>query len=198
MLTERIEAVLNRQAQESPRALALLKQLEGRTLRVLAQFTPFQLDLHSDGAALLLERQPTAGAVDAEIRGTPLSLLRLASSEPEAAIRDGSVSISGDAEIANRFRELMQLLRPEVEEELSRLIGSTPANFAARTVSGLMGWTKNAGRTAARNVHEYLAHETGDLIPRTEAADFLEGVDRLREAADRLEARVRLLEARRS
>ena len=61
-----------------------------------------------------------------------------------------------------------------------------------------MGLHPQCGNTAARNVHEYLAHERRDLVPRTEATHFLEGVDRLREDADRLEARVRLLEARRS
>lgn len=198
MLTERIEAVLNRQALDSPRALELLAQLNGRTMRVAAQFTPWQLDVRSDGVALRLARAPSADPVDAEIRGTPISLLRLSGSEPEAAIRDGSVSIVGDAEIANRFRELLSLLRPEVEEELARLVGSAPANLAARTVAGLAGFTRNAGRTAVRNVHEYLAHERGDLVPHTEAAHFLAGVDRLREDTDRLEARVRLLEARRS
>lgn len=195
MLTERVEAVLNRQAQDSPRARALLAQLDGRRLRVAAEFTPFECELRSDGTALLLSRQVTSEPVDAEIRGTPLSLLRLASAEPEAAIRDGSVTITGDAEIANRFRELLQLVRPEAEEELARLIGNTPANALARVASGLMGWTRTAGRTTARNVYEYLAHERGDLIPRSEAGDFLNGVDELREAVDRLAARVAQLES---
>jgi ubiquinone biosynthesis protein UbiJ len=196
MLTARIEAVLNRQTQASPRARDLLAQLGGRSLRITAQFTPWQMELRSDGAALLMSRE-TSDQPDAGIRGTPLSLLRLAGSEPEAAIRDGSVTISGDAEIANRFRELLHLLRPDVEDELARLIGSTPANVAGRFVSGLMGWTRTAGRTTSRNVCEYLAHESGDLVSRAEGGDFLGGVDRLREDVDRLAARVANLEARR-
>jgi ubiquinone biosynthesis protein UbiJ len=194
MLTGRIEAVLNRQAQDSPRARTLLGLLEGRSLRVLVSFTPWLLELRSDGKALLLSKSPSVDAVDAEIRGTPISLARLAGSTPEAAIRDGSVTISGDAEIAERFQELLRLIRPEVEDELARVIGNTPASFAARAVTGVMGWSRTAGKTAVRNVYEYLAHERGDLVPQAEAADFLGGVDRLREDVDRLAARVKRLE----
>jgi ubiquinone biosynthesis protein UbiJ len=43
-------------------------------------------------------------------------------------------------------------------------------------------------------VAEYLAHETGDLVPRAEAEDFYRGVERLREDLDRLEARAGLIE----
>lgn len=196
MLTERVAAVLNRQAQDSPRARELLLQLAGRSVTIAATFTPLLLELRSDGAALLLARAPGA-APDARILGTPLSLLRLTGADAEGAIRDGSVTITGDAEIANRFRELMQLLKPEVEDELARLVGDTPANLAARIVSGLMGWTRQAGRIAGRNVYEYLAHERGDLVPLAEGRDFLDGVDRLREDADRLAARVAQLESRR-
>jgi ubiquinone biosynthesis protein UbiJ len=198
MLTERVEAVLNREAQDSPRARELLAQLSGRTLRIVARFTPWQLDLRSDGAALLLSREPGAEPVDAQLQGTALSLLRLAGADAEAAIRDGSVAISGDAEVASRFRELLQLLRPEAEEELARLIGGTPANLVARFATGVLGWGRTAARTTTRNVYEYLAHESGDLVSRAEGSDFLGGVDRLREDVDRLAARVAQLEARRS
>ena len=46
------------------------------------------------------------------------------------------------------------------------------------------------GDTFARNVSEYLTEESRDVPARVEVEEFLEGVDRLREAVDRLEARV--------
>lgn len=194
MLTERVEAVLNRQAQDSPRARELLALLAGQGVAIAASFTPLELELRSDGTALRLTRTPTGETVHARIRGTPISLLRLAGPDAEGAIRDGSVAITGDAEIANRFRELMQLLRPDVEDEIARLIGDTPAHALGRFVTDLMGWGRQAGRAAGRNVYEYLAHERGDLVSGAEGKDFLDGVDRLREQADRLEARIARLE----
>jgi ubiquinone biosynthesis protein UbiJ len=195
MLTERFEAVLNAQAKDSPRARELLRELAGRSITVAAAFTPLVLELRSDGEVLRLSRTPT-GDGDAQIRGTPMSLLRLAGADAQAAIRDGSVTIGGDAQIAERFRELAQLLKPDVEDELARLIGDAPAHAIGRIVAGLAGGTRQTARSTARNVYEFLAHERGDIVPRTEGADFLEGVDRLREAADRLAARVAQLESR--
>ena len=59
-------------------------------------------------------------------------------------------------------------------------------------IAGLVG--RRAVNTGVRNVAEYLAHESGDLVPRAEAEDFYRSVERLREDLDRLEARTRLIE----
>jgi len=104
------------------------------------------------------------------------------------------VTIRGDAEVAQKFRELAMLLKPDVEEELSRLIGDTPAHQALRLVRLATGFGRRAAKTGVRNVAEYLAHERGDLVPRAEAEDFYRGVERLREDLDRIDARARLLE----
>ena len=122
---------------------------------------------------------------DAEISGSLLNLAALAGSHPEEVIQRGDVTIRGDAEVAQKFRELAMLLKPDVEEELSRLIGDTPAHQALRLVRMATGFGRRAAQTGVRNVAEYLAHERGDLVPRAEAEDFYRGVERLREDLDR-------------
>ncbi|MGC2462443.1 MAG: hypothetical protein WA446_15950, partial [Steroidobacteraceae bacterium] len=57
-------------------------------------------------------------------------------------------------------------------------------------------WTRAAAWTSLRNVAEYLAHESGDLVSRPEAEHFLRGVERLREQLARIEARLQLMERR--
>ena len=47
-----------------------------------------------------------------------------------------------------------------------------------------------------QNVAEYLQEEGRDVPSRTEAEEFLQGVDKLRDDVDRLEARLKLLEKR--
>jgi ubiquinone biosynthesis protein UbiJ len=104
------------------------------------------------------------------------------------------VTLRGDAEVAQKFRELAMLHKPDVEEELSKLIGDTPAHQALRLVRMATGFGQRAAQTSVRNVAEYLAHERGDQVPRAEAEDFYRGVERLREDLDRIEARAQLLE----
>ncbi|RYG65195.1 hypothetical protein EON77_18815 [bacterium] len=193
MVLDRIEALLNRQVGGSPRARDLLGQLAGRSLVVDVRPGLLEIEIRSDGSALRLSRNPQT-APDARMAGTPLALLGLAGASPENSVRSGAVDISGDAEIADRFRELLKLVRPEMVEELARLVGPAPASALSGLLGGAGAWLRTAGDTALRNVGEYVTHERGDVVSRAEGRAFLEGVDRLREDVDRLAARIAQLE----
>jgi ubiquinone biosynthesis protein UbiJ len=191
MLTQAIENLLNRNLPRSPRALALCAALAGKRVRVEARALRWVLIIESMTTSVKLTKGDDGGPpADAEISGTLLNLAALAGSHPEEVIQRGDVEIHGDAEVAQQFRELAMLLKPDVEEELSKIIGDTPAHQALRLVRVFTGFGQRAARTGLRNVAEYLAHERRDLVPRAEAEDFYRGVERLREDLDRLEARL--------
>lgn len=192
MLTSTIENVLNRGLPRSPRARQLCKELQGHRVGVEATgFTRWVVE--STGDTLRVTRDAAATA-EAELAGGPLSLLALASSStPEAILQRGEVQIRGDAELAQKFRELATLLRPDIEEELSQVIGDVPAHQIGRFTRAAFGWTQKAAATTVRNMAEYLAHEKQDLVPRAEADQLLKGVDQLREDVDRLDARIAVL-----
>jgi ubiquinone biosynthesis protein UbiJ len=201
MLTSTLENVLNRGLPRSPRAQQLCAELAGR--RVGITTGPVQsggsgyLLVESTGDSLKLSFV-TAGTLasappDAIVTGGPLSLLTLSGSAPEAVLQRGDVRIDGDAELAQKFRELALLLRPDLEEELSLVLGDVPAHQLGRFARAAFGWTRKAAATTVRNVAEYLGHERQDLVPRSEAEQFLQGVDTVREDVDRLAARIDLL-----
>lgn len=193
MLTQAIENLLNRNLPRSPRAQELCEQLRGRTVRIEARTLGWVLIVEALGPSVKL----TKGGenADAEISGSLMNLAALAGPHPEEVIQRGDVTIRGDAEVAQKFRELAMLLRPDIEEELSKLIGDTPAHQALRFAKLAGGFGRRAVNNGVRNMAEYLAHERGDLVPRAEAEDFYRGVERLREDLDRLDARARLMEA---
>ena len=164
-------------------------------MRIEAHGLGWRLDCESLGTSLKLTRSDSAGREpDAGIAGSLMSLAALAGSHPEEVIQRGDVTIRGDAELAQKFRELAMLLKPDVEEELSKIIGDTPAHQALRLVRMASRFGRRAVNTGVRNIGEYLAHERGDLVPRAEAEDFYRGVERLREDLDRLDARARVIE----
>jgi ubiquinone biosynthesis protein UbiJ len=66
-----------------------------------------------------------------------------------------------------------------------------------RGLRGAAAWTRAAARTQVLNLSEYLAHESGDLVSRSESAHFLREVDDARDQLDRLEARLSQLEQER-
>jgi ubiquinone biosynthesis protein UbiJ len=195
MLTEAIENLLNRNLPRSPRARELTAALQGKILRLEARGLGWVLYIESLGTSLKLTRNDDGRTPDTEISGSLMNLAALAGSHPEEVIRRGDVTIRGDAELAQKFQELAMLLKPDVEEELSRLIGDTPAHQAFRFVKLATDFGRRAATTGVRNVAEYLAHERGDLVPRAEAEDFYREVERLREDLDRLEARAGHIDA---
>jgi len=195
MLTQSIENLLNRNLPRSPRAQELCESLKGKSVRIEAHGLGWRLDCESLGSSLKLTKSAAAAREpDAGIAGSLMSLAALAGSRPEDVIQRGDVTIRGDAEVAQKFRELAMLLKPDVEEEMSWLLGDTPAHQAMRLVRMAAGFGRRTVETGVRNMAEYLAHERRDLVPRAEAEDFYRGVERLREDLDRLDARARLLE----
>jgi ubiquinone biosynthesis protein UbiJ len=194
VLTQAIENLLNRNLPRSPRAQQLCESLQGRTVRIEARGLGWVVHVESLGSSVRLSKAAGEKAPDAEISGSLMNLAALAGPAPEEVIRRGDVTISGDAEIAQTFRELAMLLKPDIEEELSKLIGDTPAHQALRFVRSMAGAGRRAATTQVRNVAEYLAHESRDLVPRAEAEDFYRSVERLREDLDRLDARAQVLE----
>ena len=197
MLTQAIENLLNRNLPRSPRAQELCAALKGQRVRVEARGLGWVLVAECLASSIRLTKGDSATADNppgAEISGSLMALAALAGAHPEEVIRRGDVAIRGDAELAQKFRELAMLLKPDVEEELSRLIGDTPAHQALRLVKAVTGFGRRAATTGVRNVAEYLAHERRDLVPGAEAEDFYRSIEKLREDLDRLEARTRLLE----
>lgn len=180
---------------ESPRVTTLLHELDGRNLVVTISGTPLQLAITCRGESLLLSSTIPAD-VDASLTGPPLTLLALARTGDQSAMQRGAVQIEGDAQIAQRFRELLLQLRPDVEHLLSGPLGRSAAHVLMGAVRHTADWGRQAADTQLHNVAEYLAHETGDLVSRPEGDDFMHSVERLREQLDRSDARLHALEQR--
>ena len=194
MLTSLLENLLNRGVPRSPRARQLLATLSGRSVALLVPEI-VRLRLTSTGQTLAVTRDDAPA--DATLSGGLLSLLALAGDSAQAVVQRGDVTISGDSDVAQGFRELAQLLRPDPEEELSLLIGDVPAHQLARLAQLGAGLSTRAADTTLRNLAEYLRHERGDLVPRNEGEQFLRGVDAVRVGVDRFQARLDLLARRR-
>jgi ubiquinone biosynthesis protein UbiJ len=198
-----LDRAVARAVEDSPRAAAVLAGLQGRRLALRIEGTPFAPLIESTGRSLKALRLTSGNAAseptpDAVIIGAPLALLQLngEQQQAQAVINRGAVRIEGDAEIAQQFRELSRLMRPDLEAGLASVLGRSGAHLLMRGVRAAAHWSRVAAWTTVRNVAEYLAHESADLVSRAEAEHFLRGVDEVRDGLDRIEARLRDLERR--
>jgi len=207
--------VLNRSIDASEQAAALARRLEGTALEVDVQgiirirSTVFRgrLSLFAGDAMAAVASAPSGvtadtaadTAADATISGSLpalLQLLRGATQREAGSPGKSKAEIRGDAEIANLYRDLFILARPDPEEELSRWIGDFPARRLSQFAERALGFARHARRTVGENVAEYLQEEGRDLANKTELDEFLHGVDQVRETADRIDARLERLERR--
>jgi len=193
VLTAAIENLLNRNLALSAGARIRCAALQGQRLLVCVTGTGLQIGIESLGDTLALSRTPV-GEFNVTVEGSPINLLALTGDNPERLLQSGQVTLRGEAEILQRYRALALLLQPDLEEELSRLVGDLPAHHIGRLARSLWSFGRRAASNTVRNAAEYLAHESHTLVPRAEAEAFMADVDQLREAVDRAAARLRTLE----
>ena len=188
MLLASIEKILNRSLPRSPRAQALAATLAGRSLAVEVTGTG-PVVVSSTGERIRIQRGSGTPA-DASVSAGPFTLLALATSGQSKNLAGTGATVSGDAEIAQQFSELLNLLKPDPEEELAQLVGDAPAHHLGRLARTAARFGDRAARTTVQNIAEYLAHERQDLVPRAEGRQLLDGIDALRDDVDRFEARL--------
>jgi ubiquinone biosynthesis protein UbiJ len=130
---------------------------------------------------------------DVVITGSILTLAKMAGQSGEAAIRDGSLDLTGDAETAGQFQQLLSLAKLDLEEELSGIVGDVAAHRLGEIARGVSRWGRSARSTMGANIREYLQEESRDAPSRDEVDRFGAAVSTLRDDVDRIEARLNRL-----
>jgi len=186
--------LINRQIRVTTPARELCEELEGSVIaiRVRSSALATYFHVHSDSVDLSGQYQDEPDVV---ITGNLLSLARLATPDAAEAIRDGSVELHGDAHTAQSFQRLLQYGKPDLEEELSVLIGDSAALGLSEFARSLRSWGEDAGRTMRQNVSEYLQEESQAVPGRAEVDTFRRKVGELRDDVARFEARLRRFES---
>ncbi len=193
MLLTALESTLNRNIAASSAARTLCARLAGKSLRLQLTGLPFELLLRAEADRIHLSSDASTTA-DAKLSGTPIGLLNLAAQESASSLSGSSVRIEGDAEVAQGFSQLLKQARPDIEEELSRVVGDVAAHQVGTTVRSLLGFGRRVGNTFLQNAGEYLSEEGRDVPSKTEAEEFIRDVDTLRDDVERFAARLNTLE----
>lgn len=180
-----LNALLDRQ----PAALERLQRHAGKTLRLALPLLALDLALDADGrfrpapadAEPALTLMPDPAALPHWLGGGSLAQLFQA--------RGDGVLATDIAGALAQF-DWVLALRP--------YLGDIAASRVEQLLQGLAAWRQQALESAGRNLAEYAVYEQAALAEPAAARAFIAEVDRLRDDAARLEARLKLLEARAS
>lgn len=214
MLAASLQSSLNALLALDPDSAARLDRLNGRVLMLELKgvginlfFTARQqhFEVGLDNPHATDEDADHARNPDTTISGTPAALFSMAAEEagPGSGSRGWSgtgsrVTILGDATLARDFERLFSRLDPDIEGLLSGFIGDVAGH---QVVSGIRHGARQfretiseAGVVAGEVFREGLrGGRSGPLIGEKEARNFSDGVDGLRDAVDRLEAKIRVV-----
>lgn len=192
-----LEIVLNRALGASPQALAALEgaqepvALELRDLGWAFRMTPV-----SHGIQLLPGGEPARAGVSTSLVG----LARLGAGEDPRAM-GAALQLNGDAEYAERvlgaLRDARIDLQAEVRTVLQPVLGSQVGAQLGQGLRGLLDFGRNSVRELLLG---RASEQSGEPMDGGEAADpeqanaWMDEVDDVANAVDRLEARIRRLE----
>jgi ubiquinone biosynthesis accessory factor UbiJ len=188
LLARAIEGALGQAIEMDPAAATRLKALDGRVVKLVLERLGIDLFFIGQGERLVVVAESQRQA-DTVIQGSPSALLAMA--VPDWRAPGSGVRIEGDAGSAQALEKLLKQLDPDFEALLSRHLGDVLGHQVWRLLRDAGGMARHGARTAGDQLARYLREESGLLVTREEMTAFSRDVDELREAADRLEARLR-------
>ncbi len=189
-----IADILNRNIAEITPAREIAAELNGNTVAICVRDTALAA-YFVFGDDVVALRTEYADDPDVVIAGSLITLARMMKGSGQAAIRSGDVDLTGDAATAQRFQKLLDLAQPDIEEELSRVIGDVAAHRIAEIARGVGKWARDARSTMGGNIREYLQEESRDVPTRYEVDRFTQQVGTLRDDVERIAARLNRLES---
>lgn len=195
LLVGAMEVALNRFLRLEPDVLAQCAELRGRVIGLAVAPLNWQLYIEFlDGGVRVADT--VDGEVDVAVAGALPDILRMAAAQAggSSSLPRG-LQIHGDVMLLNRFREMLVAAEFDPEELLARFMPGHTAHRVATGLQGLFQWGRETVATLGLDTAEYLREETGDLVHREDVDDWMKQVDAVRDGTDRLEARLRRLEA---
>lgn len=171
-----------------------LEALHGKVLQII--ITPlnvgFFMRFDHQELQLLAHYDEKPSAV---IQSSPLGLIRL-SLLPASKVRslfNDQIKISGDVELGQRVKKLVDEMDIDWEGHLARFTGDVVAHQVGSLVRQGLSFKRQISSSMRRDVTEFLQEELQVFPPREEMNDFFKDIDALSLRLERLTAHVNRL-----
>jgi ubiquinone biosynthesis protein UbiJ len=185
---------VNHVLSSEPWASAQLAKHAGKTVLIELPFGRMCFEIDASG---LLASLGDLDETSLALQVSPQALTSLLSGPGnlrEQAFK--AVKITGDADLAQLIGSLAGQLRWEYEEDLAKIVGDAPANFAVTQGKKLLSATRSASSDLLSNLVEYVSEERKVLLNKRDFMVHKSKANDLRDAVDRLEKRIQFIEQR--
>jgi len=137
---------------------------------------------------------------DTTVKGTPAALFAMAIPDGDGqwGTAGSRVQISGDATLARDLERLFSRLDPNWEGQISKWFGDVWGFQLASGLRQAAEQTKKSAVDVESMAADFLQRPESPVAQQSEVEEFAQSVDGLRNATDRLEARLRHIREKRS
>jgi ubiquinone biosynthesis accessory factor UbiJ len=187
LLAAQLVSALNHVLNGQPWLCQRLVPFAGRTAELEMAPATLMVSVGADGQLV-----PAAAdaAADVLVRIPVSAALMLATGDERARSR---IQVTGDAAFAAVLAGVLQELRWDIEEDLSGIVGDIAAHRMVATGRSLLDWQRQAAHNLLQACAEFLTEERPVLAQRLEVERWVQDVDLLRDAVERLEKRIERL-----
>ena len=192
-----LERAVNGALALSPHSRRELAALAGRVIAIDCTAPPFSVYLLPTAEGDLGLRGVQEGPVDTRVRGSGSAFAELAgSADPAATLVNGELSLEGNSAPLTELSRIVADLDVDWEAPLVDTLGDVAGHQLAVALRGVFSFGRDAGRSLARQLDEFVHEEARLTPPRAELEDFYSDVQSLGLAVDRIEARLERARAR--
>ncbi|NVK36661.1 MAG: SCP2 sterol-binding domain-containing protein [Gammaproteobacteria bacterium] len=134
---------------------------------------------------------------DAKLSGELNAFINLARHEDKhAALMKSDIQIQGSSQLAMGLAEAMSQLNIDFEAMISEFTGPVVAHVVGKNLRRLGSWLKQAGEKFQQDTTEYVRDELQLAPHKLEGESQFMAIGKLKQDAERLEARVQRLAAK--
>ena len=187
-ISKGILSKINSQITTRTSAKKISHELEGKILSIQIKNTShfFNVIMISNELNLHTNKEN----FDVQISGSLISFTNLLRDNSSDALRDGSIGINGDVAVAQKFQKLFEMIKPDIEEELSHIVGDVMANNIVKFSKKTGDWMLNTRDILQENIKEYLQEEIKLMPSKYEFNFFSKEVSKIRDDIERLEKKI--------
>jgi ubiquinone biosynthesis accessory factor UbiJ len=191
-----IEFALNHTISLDPNGRKLISRFHDKVIKLDISNPNLAIFILAQGETFqLLEN--FEGHINTTIQANLIDLVQLSlqtNDEKNLSIFKGRIKITGNIGLGQQFQSLFSKLDIDWEEHASHLTGDIIAHQLFSSGKKFLNWKKNSKQTLGLDISEFLQYETRDLLEKREVEHFLNQVDELCSATDRIEARIKRVE----
>ena len=202
-----IEASINGVLALDPVTLQNMARFQGKVVAIellSAPSLPLLTLYILPGASGIEMLSQYAGEADTTLSGTPFAMAKMSLAArmggPDASevMFAGEVVISGDIELGQRFKRVLDKMDIDWEEHVSHITGDIVAHKLGNVFRFASQWLNQSSETLGEDAAEYLQMESESLPEKVEVDEFVVQVDITRDDVERLQARIQRLHGQHS